>query len=188
LAECDAHFARLLAASPVGSANGRVLRWDESGGLADVFRSGVNLVLFSYLAVDMYAIETYRQAHGLGLVADADASDIDTMDRLRDTLPSILSCGRPGGDLLARYGTIREVRDSIMHPKPTNLYASDESWDQVPLAWLLSERRAICLPTSKLIIEHFEPHRKSLLARLSTPVTLTVQRGQEYIHPAKKLP
>jgi hypothetical protein len=178
-------FTEMLRKTPVDSANCRVLGEGVDGELGNFMYHGYNLVLYSHIAVDMYTIERLIRVHNLGQTNKRDWSKIDVADRLKTILPGILGCIRPSAELMDAFGKIREVRDSIMHPKPASIYSNDQHWDKVPLAWLLSERRATCLPTMNGLIDHFEPHFARFKEKYDKGATLTGSRGMQFTHPAK---
>ncbi len=86
------------------------------------------------------------------------------------------------------FGEIVRIRDAIEHPRASNVYQGDDSsWDQVPLAWLLSDRS---LKAFEGFAGWFDPivadWNAWLARRPKRPQTWTVRRGMKSRHPAKK--
>lgn len=188
-AACDTAeqvFQKLLDQSPVGASNMRIFRWQTNPDLFQFLNAGYALVLYSYLAVEAYTMEQFMYAYRRGQVDKEDWSWIPVMDRLTRHLPELLECPKPKSDLVAKYGELGEVRDNIMHPKPSNIYGTDRDWTNVPLAWLLSEKRAICLDAAVGLIGHFRPYEEALTAKSEKPGVLKVKRGVEYSYPSRK--
>jgi hypothetical protein len=85
------------------------------------------------------------------------------------------------------FGELVRVRDAIEHPGESNIYQdTDSSWDQVPLAWLLSD----CSLKAYVNYRHwFDLVARDCMARLAAdaqPSKLTVERVMKSKYPAKK--
>jgi hypothetical protein len=86
-------------------------------------------------------------------------------------------------------GEIVRVRDAIEHPVNANIYqGNDVDWDQVPLAWILSDRSAKAYAAYRewlaAILVDWHAWRSS---QPKTPTTFTgVQRGMGSRYPSKK--
>jgi hypothetical protein len=179
-------FVEMLQQTPVNTSNSRVFGNALIEQLGTFMYHGYNLVLYSHLAVEMYTIERLMWIHGMGQTQQLDWSSVDVTDRLRRDLPNLLGCPRLPDEVMAAFGKIRIVRDNIMHPKPSSILCGNENWDAVPMAWLLSERRQTCIPTMDAIINHFEPYYEQFKQQHDHEATVTVERGIEYLHNAKR--
>jgi len=154
--EAASLFAELIDSTDIGPSNSRHFPWDPEAMLLQRFlQAGYTFILFTYLAVEVYTIQLFIGAYNLGQVATPDWSGVPVMDRLRSEVPKLLSCHKPANELMADYAEIGKVRDAIMHPKPANLYDRSRTWDNVPLAWLLSERREVHHLYSKKGVEDY---------------------------------
>jgi hypothetical protein len=85
---------------------------------------------------------------------------------------------------------IADIRDSIEHPKAHNVHQGDANrWDEVPLAWMLSDKSLIAY---RRFVEWFEELVRQVEAvRDAAPVVnheLTVVRGIQSLNPTKKPP
>jgi hypothetical protein len=85
---------------------------------------------------------------------------------------------------------IVRVRDAIEHPKPENLHQGDDArWDQVPLAWILSDRsRKAYADYDAWLGPIVNDWNAWIAAQPKHPQTLTVQRGMGSAYPMKKPP
>jgi hypothetical protein len=179
-------FVEMLQQTPVNTSNSRVFGDVVKEQLGNFMYHGYTLVLYSHLAVEMYTIERLMWIYRMGQTQQLDWSSVDVTDRLRRDLPNLLGCPRLPDEVMAAFGTVRIVRDNIMHPKPSNINCATENWDAVPMAWLLSERRQTCIPTMDAIIKHFEPYYEQFKQQHDHGTTVTVERGIEYLHNAKR--
>jgi hypothetical protein len=85
------------------------------------------------------------------------------------------------------FGELVRVRDAIEHPTESNIYqGGDSSWDQVPLAWLLSDRSLKTYVDYRHWFDLVARDWKARLAVDAQPSKLTVKRGMESKYPAKK--
>lgn len=84
---------------------------------------------------------------------------------------------------------ILKIRDAIEHPKESNVFQGGDLWDEVPLAWMLSERGLQAYERysswRELLVTNLEAYIKALPPRT---ITLTVERGIESkLHSKKPL-
>lgn len=119
--------------------------WDDDY-LEAVYCAGVDATVGACLAVQHLCqrIETYARTTPV---------DGSLADRLR-------ACTNPieiDATVIPGYSSLAEivrVRRAIEHPTENTAYPSGEgSWDQAPIAWMLSER---CLRTMKSFLSWFE--------------------------------
>lgn len=90
----------------------------------------------------------------------------------------------PGYDA---FGELVRIRDAIEHPTESNVYqGTDSTWDQVPLAWILSDRSVKTYVAYRHWFDLVVRDWKALLAADAQPATLTIERGMASKHPAKK--
>jgi hypothetical protein len=82
---------------------------------------------------------------------------------------------------------IVRIRDAVEHPRAANIYQGDRNrWDEVPLAWMLSERGLQAYERFASWVELVATDWEAYLAAHPEPATLTVERGIESGLQAKK--
>jgi hypothetical protein len=90
----------------------------------------------------------------------------------------------PGYDA---FGELVRIRDAIEHPTGSSVYqGTDSGWDQVPLAWLLSDRSLKTYVDYRHWFDLVARDWKSRLVTDAQPSKLTIERGMTSKHPAKK--
>jgi hypothetical protein len=90
----------------------------------------------------------------------------------------------PGYDA---FGELVRVRDAMEHPSESSIYqGADSGWDQVPLAWLLSDRSLKTYVDYRHWFDLVARDWKARLAADAQPSKLTVERGMKSKYPAKK--
>jgi hypothetical protein len=104
--------------------------------LGPLYRTGCEFVLNAMLAVQHLCNEVEAQMH-------MTASTAPILDRLA---AAAAAADLPLNKNDAGYAgllEIRRIREAIEHPKPETVYRGQGGeWDQVPFAWLLSDRSA----------------------------------------------
>jgi len=81
------------------------------------------------------------------------------------------------------------VRDAVEHPKQANVYQGDQNrWDEVPLAWMLSDRSLEAFDRYSRWIKKVAEEWESYVTAHPEPATLTVERGMESLLQTKKPP
>lgn len=82
---------------------------------------------------------------------------------------------RPG---YAKFVELEAIRDAIEHPKGTKTYnPAPGQWDQVPLAWFLSERSLAAFGGCSQFVKSIADDWQQRTKELDTPAELTVERG-----------
>lgn len=156
--------------------------WDDDY-LSEVYRAGVDAVVGACLAMQHLSqrVESYTKQ---------PLNDGSARERL-------LACTRPLGidpATMPGYDALTEVlrvRRAVEHPSDESHYNStDGGWDQVLIAWMLSNR---AVPTMNAFIKWFETLVPAwdawTEAQPKQPGTLTVgMRGVSSTRPAKKAP
>lgn len=120
-----------VLAMPVDSSNMRTIY--DLDVLAAVYGAGGGMVSHSVRAVQHLAHEMQR--HSVPLVAATVG------ERFREAARSVSITDRIREPDYQGFVEMVAVRDAIEHPKEENLYQGvGNRWDEVPLAWMLSER------------------------------------------------
>ncbi len=84
---------------------------------------------------------------------------------------------------------IINIRNKIMHPHPTSLtIPSPEKWDNVPIAWILSEKDLDAYEKYRALILEIINYWYEEEKKYKTTVSLTVQRGIQFEHDVKNPP
>jgi len=93
----------------------------------------------------------------------------------------------PGYDGLIE---IVNIRDGIEHPSASNTYQGGGGrWDEIPLAWMISDRSLKAFGRFLQWINAFMDHLDAARAKLpQQSVQVTVVRGIESLHQTKKPP
>ncbi len=182
VAELEVLEAEVSAIEVDGSGMRSIV--DDNPLLEKVYLAGTTAVLHGYLAVQ-------HLCERVECVTNATPADEQrVLDRLR-------ACTVPLGispSTLQHYGAVAEVvrvRHAIEHPKATTSYnGAPGGWDQVPLAWMLSNR-------SVTTLENFHAWFKELIdlweawqvTQPKQPGMLTIgMRGVASKRPHKKPP
>jgi hypothetical protein len=161
---------RQLVSFPVHTVNG-IRSIEDMAYIEAVYRAGTGMVISIILALQHLCEEIERT-----LKIQLRESTLD--GRLKEVLSATALAEpttRPG---YAKFIELEAIRDAIEHPKGTNTYnGAPGQWDQVPLAWFLSERSLVafsgCSQFVKSIVDDWQQRAKELDA----PAELTVQRG-----------
>ena len=173
----DAYHAKLQA-MPVGSDKSRGLLADDY--LFGIYRTGGEMVINVSLTAQHLAHEMERIASLTPPRHGSAVARLDTAARkVRLTRPS----------KHAGYSGLVEmvkVRDRLEHPKKKSNPTNPGAWDEVPLAWMLSERPFPAFRRFESLMIDLVNEWASVRKRFSRKQTLSVERGIQFDHQAKK--
>jgi hypothetical protein len=86
------------------------------------------------------------------------------------------------------FKELLRVRDAIEHPRASNIYRVGNDWDEVPLAWMLSERGLQAYERFRSWFDLLVTDWDAYCVAHSRPKRLTIERGIESKLPSKKPP
>jgi hypothetical protein len=172
-----------LVSLPVNTSNA-IRGIEDITYIAAVYRAGTGMVINIILALQHLCEEIERT-----LKIRLRESTLD--DRLKEALGLATLAEpttRPG---YAKFVELEAIRDAIEHPKSTNTYNSAPGqWDQVPLAWFLSERGLTAFGGCSQFVKSIADDWQQRAKELDAPAELTVQRGiysqRQYKKPPSK--
>lgn len=143
----------------------------------EFFDPGVRMVVHSVLSVQQLATEiesvfNLEQAGNDAATRISSAVDLSDLDALQSTIG---------------IRELIEVRDAIEHPKQENVYSMD-SWSQVPLAWMMSDRPEVAFGRFQTEIGGVAANLHEHRAANRNPAVLDVKRGMRSNRQFKKPP
>ncbi len=168
----------VVLAMPVDVSNIRTI--DDLDFLADVYDAGSGMVSHVVRAVQHLAVEMQRE--GQPLLATTVA------DRLQEAARGLGINDCSDEPDYQGFVEIVRIRDAIEHPRDENLYQGDKNrWDEVPLAWMLSERGLQAYERFERWITRVADDWNAYLQAHPRTITFdVVKRGVESLLPAKK--
>jgi hypothetical protein len=166
---------------PVADSNSRMVANEDL--LLEVYSAGTKMVGNAIRAIQHLSQEIEHD-FGMNNVSQNASERIKASAR-RLGLPTITEMS--GYDGLAEMVSIR---NAIEHPQATNVHQDDErQWDEVPLAWMLSDRGLLAFARFREWFETLVSDIDTVRATIpQRTVQLTVVRGIESKNSAKKSP
>jgi hypothetical protein len=142
--------------------------------LKDIYCAGSDMVSHACRSVQHLAQEMERTS---GRVLSATTAS----DRIREAATQFGLDDHHLDEGFQGFVEILGVRDAIEHPQTDNTYQGDHGrWDEVPLAWILSERGLQAyerfVQWIEKLVTDWESHLKD---NSGAPKTFTVERGIE---------
>lgn len=172
---------RQLISFPVNTMNA-IRSIEDMAYIEAVYRAGTGMVINIILALQHLCEEIERT-----LKIQLLESTLD--DRLKEALGAAVLAGptmRPG---YAKLVELEAIRDAIEHPKGTNTYnPAPGQWDQVPLAWFLSERGLTAFGGCSQFVKSIADDWQQRAKELDAPAELTFERGVHSQRQFKKPP
>ena len=172
---------RQLVRFPVNAMN-NIRSIEDMAYIEAVYRAGADMVVNVVLALQHLCEEIERT-----LKIQLRESTLD--GRLKEALGAAAVAEpttRPG---YAKFVEMEAIRDAIEHPKVTNTYnPAPGQWDQVPLAWFLSERGLAAFSGCGQFVKSIADDWQQRAKELDAPAELTVERGVYPQHQFKKPP
>jgi hypothetical protein len=161
---------RQLVRFPVNAMNA-IRSIEDMAYIETVYRAGTSMVINIVLALQHLCEEIERT-----LKIQLRESTLD--GRLKEALGAAALAEpttRPG---YAKFVELEAIRDAIEHPKGTNTYnPAPGQWDQVPLAWFLSERGPAAFGGCSQFVKSVADDWQRRAKELDAPAELTVERG-----------
>jgi len=122
----------VLQLSP-GTANIRII--NDLDFLEDIYCAGTDMVSHACRTVQHLAESMQR-------LGRSELQSTTLEERIKESATQLaidIRIAHPG---YQGFIKISRTRDAIKHPKESNIFqGGDQRWDEVPLAWLISERR-----------------------------------------------
>jgi hypothetical protein len=151
--------------------------------LQDVYCAGSDMVSHACRAVQHLAQQMEQTSRSLLQTTTSE-------DRIREAAALFGLDDHHAEQNYQGFVEILRIRDAVEHPQANNIYQVDGSrWDEVPLAWMLSERALLAYERfeqwMELLTTDWENYLKS---HPDPPRTLTVERGLESLLQVKKPP
>ncbi|MFA6475787.1 MAG: hypothetical protein WCV68_00050 [Candidatus Paceibacterota bacterium] len=170
-----------ILSKPLNKSNCRLVTDNQL--LGNFFLNAQNVVLFSYLALEYFALSC---AGSFGKQRQWKDRRLD--QKIKHLISQELGIPRLPQDLCSAFGDIENRRHALNHPRPESVANADpREWDSVHLAWLLIGNYEKTYSDSLKIYEYLSVPYKEQMMRKSGPVTLTgVKRGIRFENQAKK--
>ena len=151
--------------------------------LQNIYCAGTDMVSHACRAVQHLAQQMERNSGSLLQTTTAE-------DRIREAATLFGLNDHHLGQGYQGFVEILRIRDAVEHPKENNIYQGDRNrWDEVPLAWILSERGLQAYERFRKWIEKLATDwEKYLKDNPGPPVTLTLERGIESLMQVKNPP
>jgi hypothetical protein len=171
-----------LVEFPANAGNTRLIF--DHDYLFEIYDLGVRSVIGAVLAVQ----------HLIAQIEDRTAVNIGTgpvLERLSRACQGAGLDARRNAAAYSRFAELVKTRDRIEHPTPRTLLSDPTSntWDEVPLAWMLSERGLACLESFRDWFDALVQDWKATPFMASNQnVTWTVERGMTSSRQLKKPP
>jgi hypothetical protein len=177
------HHERVLRL-PVLNTNSRMISATEQPDLIlMIYSAGTQMVLNTVLTMQHFCEEIERYL-------DVQLQETGTSGRIKEAFTlaglqanSLREAGYSG------FQEILERRDSVEHPKKSNVFNSDPlHWDQVPLNWFLTDRPLQTFTSWNEWFSRAVHAWKAHAVHTPRSVTVTVERGKMSTRQAKKPP
>ncbi|MFA5997114.1 MAG: hypothetical protein WC791_01340 [Candidatus Paceibacterota bacterium] len=182
LIEAKKYHEKILS-SPVNKSNCRVV-YSESTDLPAFFMFSQNVVIYSYLALEYFAISC---AQSVNKVKEWEKRRLD--QKLKYLIQQELGIPHLSPDLCSAFGELENRRHSLNHPTIKNITNGHPTeWDSAHLAWLMvGNYEKVYLSAKKIYEEIRKPLIEYNKKKPQGEVTLTgVKRGIKFENPAKK--
>lgn len=169
-----------VVSAPVDSSRMRSI--SDLEFLASLYDSGSGMVSHSVRAVQQLALEMQRSGPPL--------TETSVGDRIKEAARALGIDDRSKSPEFQGFIEMVAIRDAIEHPKEENVHQGDENrWDEVPLAWMLSERSLQAFERFDRWFEQVVADWNSYGRARARPTTLQVaKRGVESALQFKKPP
>ncbi|HUI28835.1 MAG TPA: hypothetical protein VLX91_01370 [Candidatus Acidoferrales bacterium] len=180
LAEAEKLREEILS-KPLDKSNCRLVFDNQL--IEDFFLHSQCVVLFSYLALEYFAIECSR---GLGKAQEWKKRRLD--QKIKYLIPQELGIPKLSQELCNAFGEIEARRHLLNHPEFKNIVnGSDTDWDSVHVSWMIiGNYKKACNNAVKIYDYLSKPYKSEIVKRSSKQVTLNVQRGMRFDNQVKK--
>lgn len=163
---------------PIDSSNMRNVH--DLDFLKDIYGAGGDMVSHASRAVQHLAEEMER-------VGKVTLQTTTAMERIKEGVVFFGLNDHGADPSYQGLVEILRIRDAVEHPRAGNIYQGDRNrWDEVPLAWMLSERGLQAYERFTSWFELIATDWARYLVEHPEPATLTVERGIESTLQAKK--
>lgn len=173
----DAVHAKVAQEQP--SANG--IRMINADTMEPLYVAHVEMVLLAVLTLRHFVLEVERT---VGLSAKKHDDDLG---RFRAACNSAGIEDPANDDRWSIVGELVRMRHVIEHPTQQTVYSTNQ-WDQVPLAWSLTDAALRSFDAFDEIFCNVADAWEVRRQELATAGTLTIERGQRANRPAKNPP
>jgi hypothetical protein len=161
---------RQLAQFPV-NATSAIRSIEDMTYIEEVYKAGTSMVIDIVLALQ-------HLCEGIERTLNIQLRESTLNGRLKEALGAAVltePTTRPG---YAKFVELEAIRDAIEHPKGTHTYnPAPGQWDQVPLAWFLSERSLAAFGGCSQFVKSIADDWQQRAEDLDAPAELTVERG-----------
>lgn len=177
-------FHEKILSTPLNKSNCRNI-YSDNEFLPAFFMHSQNVVLYSYLALEYFAIDCARS---INKVKEWEKRRLD--QKLKYLIQQEIGVTKLSQDLCNSFGILENRRHSLNHPQMKNIMNGHPTeWDSSHLAWLMIGNYEKVYLDAKKIFEEIQKPLKEYNSKKpkSDSVTLTgVRRGLKFENPAKK--
>lgn len=171
---------------PIHSDNARLI--SDPVLLQNIYAAGFGVIINTYLAFDHFLFVSlmtiYRDDPCMLKILD----EWDTLEKLNRFLNLVSKADLVSSLGYSKFCDIEKQRHGFNHLTLERFYnAKDHSWDEVPLAWIISGRYKEAYQGSMKLLSELRAVWDEERKKHDKPVVLTgVKRGIKSLHPAKK--